>query len=267
MKQVLGILILIIIFVGIVMAIRPGMPLSNMVNSFKIADYTFDVSKTPGYVNNYVSDTQSGSGPYAYQLSDISATQGMDAYGKIYYNAKLLRIYSDGRSDTIIESFRHRFPNLLFNANQMLAQYYFPRNSDILYFNFRDYYTKGVGDRYHIFKYDARADVMRDLLSNRYLTSYAVPSPYNPLLMLAVDDDITLSFQKLYLVDLETDSARLLFQLAGNETLASYAEQYGKLYGANINWVDRNTIQYSIYRNSNQQGVGFTFLGNKMLSL
>lgn len=270
MKQVLGILVLIIIFVAIVMAIRPGRPLSDLVNSFKVADYTFKLPQTTygvNGVNNYTSDTPTGSGPYAYQLSDTSTNPGMDAYGKIYNNARLSRVYSDGRRDTIIENFRTKFPNILFGPNQMLAEYYFPRNSDVLYFNFKDYYTKGVQDRYHIFRYDARADTMHDLFSNRYLTSYVVPSPYNPLMVLAVDDDTMLTFQRLYLVNLETDSARLLLQLGGNDTLASAVEQYGKLHTPRINWVDANTIQFSVYRNSNQPNVAFTLLGTRMTSL
>lgn len=270
MKQVLGILVLIIIFVAIVMAIRPGRPLSELINSFKVADYTFQLPKTTGgvgIVNNYTSDTPTGSGPYAYQLSDTSTNPGMDPYGKIYNNARLSRVYGDGRRDTIIENFRIKFPNILIGPNQMLAEYYFPRNSDVLYFNFKDYYTEGVDNRYHIYKYDARTDTMRDLFSNRYLTSYVAPSPYNPLMVLAIDDDTTLTFQRLYLVNLETDSARLLLQLSGNETLASQVEQYGKLYDPRINWVDANTIQFSVYRNSNQSNVPFTLLGTRMMSL
>lgn len=267
MKYFIGIIVLIIVFVGIVMVVRPSKPLSDLVNSFKLSDYSINLPPSTLNVDGYSSGTTDVSGPYAYQLSDTSTNPGMDAYGKIYNNSKLLRVYSDGRRETVIENMRNKFPGILLEANHMLTTYAFPRNSDILYFNFRDYYTKGVNNRYHIYRYDVNSDTMRDLLVNRYLTSYVIPSPYNPLVMLAVDDDLMLTFQRLYLINLETDSARLLLQLGGDETLASSAETFGKLLGPNVNWVDQSTIQYSIYRNSNQQGVGFTFLGNKMLTL
>jgi hypothetical protein len=269
MRQVLGILILIIVFVGIVMAVRPTRPLSDFVGGFNTDKYAFNLPGTTGTAGgtNLPRGTVSSGSGYAYQLSDTTPRASMDPFGKIYYNATLLRIYGDGRREVVIENMRNRFSNILLDANQKLVEYYFPRNSDVIYFDFRDYYTQGTKDRHHVYKYNVRTDTMTDLSSNRYLMSYVVPSPRNPLVAIAVDDNTLISFQRLYLVNLETDSARLVYQLGGNETLASSVDATGKFYGVNINWVDANTIQFSIYRNSYQPGTKFVFLGNKTLSL
>lgn len=184
---------------------------------------------------------------YIYQIVDTTENSRMP-YGQVFYNAKLVRVYNDGRTEDVISVMRNRFSNILTESNQMLVQYYFPPNSDILYFSFKNYYLTGADNRYHIYRYNVKTDEMKDLFSNRYLTSYVAKSPYNPLIVLSVDDDTMRTYQKLYLVNLENDSARMLVQLGGDETLANTVAVTGHNPSADVYWITPNQVGYGVYQ-------------------
>lgn len=193
---------------------------------------------------------------YSYQLVDTTNSSGLDPYGKVFYNAKLIKVFGDGRTETVVGNFRNRFSNILIEPNQMLIQYYFPPNSDILYFSFRTYYTTGTDNRYHIYRYNVNTDEMKDLFSNRYLTSYVVPSPYDQLLLMAIDDDTILTYKRLYLVNLSNDNTRLLVELHGDETFAtSPPDSSGRRPSADVVWIGKNDVGYGVYRYVNGANV------------
>lgn len=265
-KQI-GVLLLFLLFVILLLNVfKPAGSFGEWLKSF---GFSLDINKTSSSApldnNNSVAVDSSS---YQYQLVDTSSSQ-INAYSQIYYNAKLRKVYGDGRTEDIIESFRNRFSDILSEPNQKLTQYYFPPKSDTLYFRFENEYLSGVSNKYHIYRYNVLLDEMRDLYSNRYLTSYVVPSPYDQRIMLAVDDDTIATYQRLSVVNLEADSARVLITLNANETLASSVDAQGRPKTADIVWLSPNQIGYSVYRHeTNSSGTNvLRFIERRVLPL
>ena len=247
--KIIALIILGIVLLLVFQAVKPGGPLYEWMKQISIGN--LQLNKVPtGYqpVGGGTVNTPTSTA-YTYQLVDTTTRSGMDAYGKIYYNARLIRVYGDGRTEIVVDNFKNRFSDILLEPNHMLTEYYFPPSSDVLYFSFKGYYASGVGNRYYIYRYNTKTDEMRNLFSNKYLTSYALPSPFNRLFLLAVDDDTMSTYQRLYLVNLETDTGRILVQLGSNETLAtSLLDFSGVKPPANLSWISANQIGYGVYR-------------------
>lgn len=252
--RIIALIVLILIIIAAVNLIRPASSLPDLISKFGFQ--AIGTWQNPGTGQN---GTGGVSGPndisqsYAYQLVDTTSNSSTP-YGQVFYNAKLVRVYGNGRTEDVVPNIRNRFSNILSQPNQTLTTYYFPPNSDILYFSFKNYYVTGTDSRYHIYRYNVKTDEMKDLFVNRYLTSFVAQSPYNQLIMLSVDDDTMRTYQRLYLVNLENDNARMLTQLGSNETLASSQVLSGQNPSADIFWITPNQIGYNVYQHVNQNG-------------
>ncbi len=252
--RIIALIVLILIIVAAVNLIRPASSLPDLISKFGFqAIGTWQYPGTGQSGDSSTSGQNGISATYAYQLVDTTSNSRAP-YGQVFYNAKLVRVYGSGKTEDVIPNIRNRFSNILSQPNQMLTTYYFPPNSDILYFSFRNYYVTGTASQYHIYRYNVKTDEMKDLFVNRYLTSFAVQSPYSQLMLLSVDDDTMRTYQRLYLVNLENDSARMLAQLGSNETLASTLTPSGQNPSADIFWVAPNQIGYNVYQRVNQNG-------------
>lgn len=266
-KQTFSIIAFILALIIIFAVLRPEKYISGIIKSISIEGNSswptvdWGTSSSTGNTQNIPF-----SSVYAYQLSDTS-TSGNDPFSQRVYNAKLARVFGDGRTETVIENLRNKFPNILNGTNQELVPYYFPQNSDILYFTFNNSYITSSMNRYHIYKYDVKNDNMKDLLSNRYLTNFVIPSPFDPRLMLAVDDDTVRAFQRLYFVNLEADNARMLVELTGNETLSSSVTGYGANVSADLFWINNHTVQYSVYKKPSNTSGTPQFLERRQLPI
>lgn len=266
MKQTFSIIAFLLAVIIIFVLIKPEKYLSGLIKSISSqgtsAWPTVDWGISPVVRNEPIYSN------YAYQLLDTTSNiSGINPFGRRIYDAKLVRVFGDGQRETIIESLRNKFPNILNDTNQELIQYYFPQNSDTLYFVFNGSYIKTSMNKYHIYRYNVRSDEMRDLFVNRYLTSFVSPSPYEPRLMLAIDDNTTHSFQRLYLIDLETDNARMLVDLRGSETMASVVTGYGENTSANLYWMSGRTVRYGVYTKSGSISETPKFLEYRQFSI
>lgn len=248
-KQKAALFGLIAVLILVFSIVRPEKSITKILETLK----TNSSSEWPSINGGWGTGGGGGTGEprsttFIYELSDTSKTQGITPYGEVIYDAKLVRVYGDGRRETVIESLRNRFGNIINQPNQALVKYYFPPGSDALYFNFKNYYLSGTSNRYHIYRYDVSTDNMKDLYSNRHLGSFVSPSPYDWKLSLGVDDESIRTYKRLYLVNIESDSAMLLFELRGEETLATSPLTAESRPPADLFWIDQHTIEYGVYK-------------------
>lgn len=207
------------------------------------ANYAWNTSDLPESVDF-------SAGGFQYRLVDTT-TNPSGNYGGEIYNARLTRTDKNG-TKTVIENLRQKFPNILNQSNQALSAYYFPSSSDVIFFVLKTYDQSRGTIANRLFRYDAARDLMKDLSVNRYFLHGAIPSPFDGRIILGIDDGYGSAYQRLYLTNLEADSARLLVDLKNDETLAAFLDQAGNNSTVDVRWLDQHTVEYGVYRKSVQ---------------
>jgi hypothetical protein len=190
-----------------------------------------------------------GSTSYSYKLADLGGAFGTPEY----YDSKLVKISSDGKETVLVPSTKKAILDLAATPNRMLQELSLPKSGSRLYF------VEILGDTdappRALYVYDLVKGQFSRMAVSQYYAGFGerVLSPDGMKLASTVGPDND-NDQKLFLVDLNADTAKVLVTLSGQETLNSCVSNCFGGFQGNVSWKDSDTVQYSVYDGSKVSG-------------
>ncbi len=200
--------------------------------------------------NNDIGPEEVGNYKYVYQ-SNYDMEERND-WSENTFDGKIFKVdLKTGEMTMIVPSVKAIYAPIKQSINYGLQVLYNPVDSPYIYFNMIAYETDGPAA--DVIKFDANSKSMSKLkISNYYESFGSVPSKTSAYAVSIVDPNakqgINSTTKKLYLLDYEKDSVRLLTELPEGQTFNS-CEIEGCLgsYGLGATWLNDRELNVEIY--------------------
>lgn len=163
------------------------------------------------------------------------------------YDQQLVKVDpKTGEKKVLVPSIKNAFPELKTDFNKTLSKLSFPAQSDKLFF--QEIFSETDAGPVGLVAYDIPSNKFTRLKVSQFWKYEFEPkiSPDGRNLVATYDFSSDGRLRKLYVLNLETDTATLLVTLKGSETLNSCAEDCLGI-SDDLSWIDNQTIQYSVY--------------------
>lgn len=190
-------------------------------------------------------------GDYAYELR--STYTGPYDFSEKQFDAEIVKknIIS-GQEEVLVPSIKKAVPALKAAVNLTFNKLAFPANPKKLFFNI--ILSESDAPSGDIYSFDLTTQKFTKLTISKY-TGFGpfVVSPNKLFIATTNDPAGSGADNKLFLVNLDTDSATVLVTLPNNQTFNNCLECLGD-NGGSVKWLNADTIEYEVY-DSKKEGV------------
>ncbi len=172
-----------------------------------------------------------------------------------YWDSKIIKTVN-GVDEVLVPSVKAAIPELGKELNHSLLKLSFPSTGSALFFV--EVLLDTDAPPMDIFKFDLRTKTFTKLSSSEYYSGYGTKalSPDGEKIIALKDTVSDPNIQKLWVIDLPTDTVKLAVELSGNESFNGCSENCFSGIAGEISWLDNDTIQYSVYDSSNKMNTG-----------
>jgi len=197
---------------------------------------------------------------YEYKLESLGTT-----FPEIY-DKKLVRISkTTGEKEVLVQSIKTEISGLKAKDNLTLMEYAAPSGSDYVFF--AEILSDTDAGMSALYSFNVNTNKFKKLDISKYLETYCVElAPDKKRVATASDDNPSIGkglSQKLYLLDLEKDTAKQIVTLSGSETLNKGISGLGSMF--DVKWKDDKIIEYAVYNQSTLANNLSTGLDEKQL--
>lgn len=167
-------------------------------------------------------------------------------------------IFYDGKGgkETVVESIKDALPELKERFNLVLVEYSFPKKGNQLFFaSIADATSSGYLDLY-TFNTDAQAFSALNSRNEIWLSDTSM-SPDGLKVVSAMGNELEVTADNLYqegvklnVLYLDKDKVTTVLEILENESFFESWADFGPTPISSINWLDNQTIEYSVYDSS-----------------
>ena len=186
-----------------------------------------------------------GSPDFVYELEDLGINclypQAIDNIN--YCDASLILVDGNRKRTVVVENITQLFrqsQNIDLKTKRTIESFYFPHQSQKLIFKA---FTPDTSGCCTLYAFDVQSQTFKQL--DHYYDPLLTPAAVSPnhSKMLEMNDDGSI----LYLVDVLSDTERVLLKLEDGETMIYDFSDYGGELVGDFKWLNDHTVEYGIY--------------------